>query len=352
VAPSDYRGHYYPKREIPYDFIVRADHTRPLRIFHQGQVFGLFQLVDALLGRRPQIEDYGLSAGEISLHIGVPTGSDELVEALKELKEDLKWQKWQRHSLLVQELLANKPWKCNIVLIPDSLCEVMGNSLELEHLLFKAQMSQMSQVIDEMNERTFIRNRITKPTDRKEQYHEQISYLLGIVRGQIPAMVPWQRSKVPLPLAELRDAIMMHTCKRPTARNTDQRYYPYIMVPRLLDPGEKGYFSCKWNVGPVTPMLFASDQMKAIVTILSECLPDIFSHQDTADMFKPFLHSERSSISAVFRKKCIDLDEADFIPPGTTIDCAGLPSRRKLGLTLRKGGFLNSGFVVTRPTWL
>ena len=226
--------------------------------------------------------------------------------------------------------------------------------MEVQNLLFKAQMSQMAQVIDEMNEQAFIRNRITKLNDayeyEKEQYHEQISYLLGIVRGQIPAMVPWQRSKDPLPLTDVINAIMEHTYRRPTRRGTDTRYYPFIMVPRLLAPGEKGYFSCKWNMGPVTPLCAAPFQMKALDIILNSCVPQIFPSQNTKGLFMPFLTSERCSISAPVRRRCVSLDVSDFIPPNVaTPDDNG---KKNLKLVFREEGFLNSGFVITRPTWL
>lgn len=354
VRPQRERGHYIPPR-VPYEELQNsAGHTRPLRILQQGQLFGLFQLVDAWRGRKPVIEGYSLSAGEVSIYIGLPIKSKELREALYPLNDDLRWQPFQRHSLLIRELLLSDSWRCTIVLIPDSLCEEARKSPIAANLIYETHISQMSQDKDDMNESNYLRK--LSLTDA-ERYHEQIAYLLGIVRGQIPAMVPWRRAQTGLPLQETVDLLADHCRKRPTNKSLDARYFPYIMVPKLLSPGEHGYFSCWWNVGPIAPSTEPFKQVKALFSILSDqkCIPKLFL-APAQDLFEPYIHSKRRKKNAKTQSQLKSIDSADFMqiaePAKDLSNSSSSKSEEKpkvIPLTLWLGGFLNSGFVVKRP---
>jgi hypothetical protein len=192
----------------------------------------------------------------------------------------------------------------------------------------------MSQVKDDMNERGYLRK--LDGMTQAELYHEQIGYLLGIVRGEIPAMVPWQKSAPQLPL----DPIVEHLCDYLQDKK-DGKYYPFIMVPRLLEKGQQGFFSCKWNVGPTVCKEFAPRQTQHIFELMKRCVPDLFPTHQAEELVKPFLSSNRIKGLEEFVKDCAEVSDSEFIP---------LQHNSKLKLW--RGNFLNSGFVITRPKWL
>lgn len=342
------RCHVDSQNKPSKESLEAAGHTRPARMLQQGQLFGLFQLVDAWRGRNPEIEEYSLAAGEVSIYIGVPMKSTELRRALRSLKPDLRWQSYQAHSLLIQELLRSDPWRCTIVLIPDYLCEKARQSPILKNLIYEAHISQMTQDKDDMNERPYLRE-INQTAALA--YHEQIAYLLGIARGQIPAMVPWQRAETGLPLQPIIDQLTHHFSKRPTKKRVEATYCPYIVVPKLLAPGERGYFSCRWNMGPLAPRVTAFKQVDDMFYLLKEAEHKLFP-SSMGDMFVPYVNSERLKDEVKVQVPCSPVDEADFVcgvgRAKENSKASGTNSKER-PLSLWPGGFLNAGFVIKRP---
>jgi hypothetical protein len=377
VELSTQRGHYVPDKANISDLSPCADHTRPLRIFQRGQLVGLFQLVDSLVKRPVGCEDYSLSAGEISLYIGTPIQSKQCKDHLsKVFFKRVSWDDCHRHSLLVKQLLDPQEWKCSIVLIPDNLCALTSNSLALENLIFRVQIAQMSQVQDEMNEQSAI-DQLNRRSST-ELLYEQTSHLLGIVRGKIPALVPWQPNTSSLPLQRMIDALYEYNLLKPsekkvTESNTKiyESYYPYIMVPRLLQQGETGYFSCKWNIGPVT---YSDSRIntESLFYFLKKCVEGddevnkkrgiyegIFKYTrkellDVKEIFKPFVRGRNSSRTPTLQAERVEINEAEFIPSIRPVemrfkkDHPGATPKTSLWTE----GFLDCGFVITRPKWL
>lgn len=350
VLPQQERGHFIPPKMPFMDLQKSAGHTRPLRVFQRGELFGLFQLVDAWRGRSPIIEDYSLSAGEMSIYVGVPMHSKEVRSALSSLNDNLHWQRYQRHSLLIKELLKNASWKCTIVLIPDSLCQEIYKSPEAKNLIYETHIVQMSQDKDDMNERNYLRD---LPVNDAERYHEQIAYLLGIVRGQIPAMVPWQKAATELPLRPLIELLADHFRKRPTNKSVESRYFPYILVPKLLRSGEHGYFSCWWNLGPIVPREEPFEQVTNIFSILSDerCVPKLFS-LPAENVFQRYSNGKRRNKNNSVQGLWKSIDIEDFIPVAELKkDMSSGPSTKpdESAVTPWPGGFLSAGFKITRP---
>ena len=162
------RGHYYEECFDNEKESAISSHTRPLHILRQGQLFGLYQFADNLLKQKSLFEEYSLSAGEISLYLGIPHTSSDLLNMLKRFMPGFAWKNHHRPSLIVQHYIRNlaRPiWKCEVILIPDFVIENLSYRAKL--FLDRAYMSQIFQELEELRCAKSIRN---AGASKKEKY--------------------------------------------------------------------------------------------------------------------------------------------------------------------------------------
>jgi hypothetical protein len=368
--PDEYRGHtVYRGYKLP-----RGEkshhHPRPSRVFQRGEMIGLFQLVEAMIDQPPQVAAYSLAAGEVSVYVGMPLTSREAGKTLAQFKAKLsksaralEWRYWHPYERLFQELIPEGSWACSIVVLPDSLCEAVRNIPTVQNHLLLTYAKQIHQTQVELGEQGLVRS-LAK--SHAMEYSEQISYLLGIARGNVPALVPWHRAKPKLPVDPIVSHLWDHSLRR-----LPNPYYPFVMVPRHLQVGELGYVSCRWNTGPVAPALDAPAYTFELYEILSAYFRELFADRldrHIADVFVPFVHADNlgDDHRPFLDRECKPLDESDFIMEASS---SGKPAPRKAArpqqvypekssmpdqgsrLWLRRG-FLNAGFMIRRVPWL
>jgi hypothetical protein len=235
-------------------FIQYSDRTAPLRIMQPGEVFGVFEVLDLILGETGVEPIWSLSAGARSVHIIAPVGNRGLPQWLRtRIGRQITWTKRDPHWQLVKES-TDSTWNTKILVLPKEAIEKIRKTDRLFRFLLETGWMQSralrNSMIDDAHLRGVIGTEISKePAPLGELYHyATLRHLLNLIKGTAPSFV----SASTLPQSSGPFDEFCRVLGDVLEENTDFVYEPVIMQPFHVETGKRAYYSlrCPSMPGP------------------------------------------------------------------------------------------------------
>jgi len=244
--------------------------TVPLRILEPGELFGVFETIDYLLGTTQLPAQYSLSAGARSVWVIAPLGDCRLPRALGEVAgTDVDWDKSDSHwSLVKKSTVKASQWKVSAVVFTEAFVSLLkqkdGSDSTFRQMILETGWKQSSSLRHSAAKNAQLRawfldgpaKTIPMPFGELYQF-ATICHLLSIAEGDFPAFQPVGISKQELgpfePFERFLDAASATIRSRVT---NSPRYYPVIMQPGHLSKHHpSGYYSfrCPTLLGAEPP---------------------------------------------------------------------------------------------------
>jgi hypothetical protein len=283
----------------------RHGKTVPLRILDSGELFGVFETLDYILGATQQPPQYSVSAGARSVWVLAPLGDNRLPRLLRETAGvDVDWDKNESHWSLIQKVAKeHSKWKVSTIIFAEPFIRLLkssqGGDFTLRQMILEAGWKQSSALRHSAAKNAQLRawfldgpaKTIPMPFGELYQF-ATICHLLSIAEGDYPAYQALGISKQALgPFTAfeglLNEALSALKIKVPSA----PRYYPIVMQPgHLTDTHSTGYYSFR------CPSLLGSN------------IPDIANFSDTPGPISKTIQSLCESKSGF----SIDLQKTHF----------------------------------------
>ena len=226
----------------------------PLRLLGQGEMFGVFELLDCILSSRSIRPPWSVSAGSRSVWIVAPMGDERMHNSIKR-KTGVRWAERSSPHWQLVRALGGSNWHTKVLMFPDLILKAVAGSPALRRLLLEAGWKQSTNLrhipySDANLQTSFLRQYIKTPLGELYQY-TTIRHILDIATGSVPAFQPAARAKIPGgPFLEVEAAL--HEMLRGIAKD----YQPVVLQPgHLSEEGDVGYYSfrCPSVPGPKLP---------------------------------------------------------------------------------------------------
>jgi hypothetical protein len=225
----------------------------PLRLLAEGEMFGVFELLDSILDTRSMPPPWSISAGARSIWIVAPMG-DERIHNWIRRKTGVRWVERSPHWKLVEALDGCK-WQVGVLIFPDWIVKAVASSMSLRRLLLETGWRQSSNLRhsslnDAALQKDFLKQNIKAPLGELYQY-ATIRHLLDIATGVAPAFQPATQARIMAgPFVDVE--VILHGVLKGISRD----YHPVVLQPgHLLEEGDVGYYSfrCPSVPGPRLP---------------------------------------------------------------------------------------------------
>lgn len=240
--------------EVFIDYSGVEERTAPLRIMQPGEVFGVFEVLDFILGEGVVEPIWSLSAGARSIHIIAPLGNRSLPQWLRtRLGRQIIWTKKSPHWQLVKET-TDSGWQTRMVVLPREVIQKIRKTDRLFEFLLETGWTQSrslrNSMVDDAHLRGIVGSEVAKePAPLGELYHyATLRHLLSLSKGSAPCFV----SASTIPAASGPFDQFCSVLGNALADNTDFAYEPVIMQPSHVGSGSKAYYSlrCPSMPGP------------------------------------------------------------------------------------------------------
>jgi hypothetical protein len=294
--------------------------TVPLRILDPGEMFGVWETLDYLIGAKYPAPHYSLSAGARSVWILAPLGDVRLPRLLNEVAgSDVDWERNESHWSLIQSATKKaSQWKLSIIVFAEAFIRLLKDKRDSEstfrRIVLEAGWKQSSALRHTAVKNAQLRawflggpaKSIPLPFGELYQF-ATICHLLSIAEGDYPAYQSIGISKQELGPFEtferlLDEALAALKVKAPSA----PRYYPVIMQPgHLTKQHSTGYYSFR------CPSLLGAD------------VPEIANFSDTPGPISKTIQSLYESKSGY----SIDLEKTCFYSQAGRFDLKRPDSR-------------------------
>ena len=228
--------------------------TVPLRMIHEGELFGVFESLDRLAGDKWERPFWNVSSGARSAWILAPTSDQRLGKRLaKALGRRPKWNGDQCDWRLIQELMLVSPpipWETEVLFLGGTVLEMLRKPAGGAGRLFETVLQtawQQSAALRRATaiEASFRQGYLEGPArNLKSAIGEMYLFamacqIFSISRGDAPAFEPAGSASVeygPFTKAEERFYPLL-------GEIFDDPYYPVLLQPVHLKPGRHGLFS-------------------------------------------------------------------------------------------------------------
>lgn len=291
----------------------------PSKLYGSGTFFGLWELFDC--GTINTKGLWSVSAGARSLFM-LPKISDSI--AHERLRRDYDVREHAPHSLLEQQAIfqeianyCDSDWRCEVLFFSRKWIDFDNNnlnSLQLQNYWLRTVWDQSSNCRRLMNYNVsweiFSREVSRKHLKIRPYITNTIKHLVSISEGSFPAFVPVENDIV-APIDEIVTAYL----------NTYllKNYYPILMRPKHLGPGETGYYSFYFPT--LLEMAPRSKISGSVISDLKELkrLIELFMLSTGINFKLEFYHTERDKLNEIQHSSAIpiadkrfDIDKFDF----------------------------------------
>ena len=291
----------------------------PLRIMSRGEPFGVFEVLDRLLGTADARPPWSVSSGSRSVVIVAPIGDRRLPRAFS---TPVEWTKNDTHWRLVQEVNQwEQAWCTEVVFFPSAFLHKLSERKKHNDKLFTLLLRvgwQQSSTLRHGSSREAELRRVYLDGPAKSvagqmpelQQFATVQHLFEIADGSFPGFVPCHDSNCSLgPFMKfsehLKNALSAIAGKTKTSDNGT--YRPLILHPRHLQkPGDFAYYSFRRptvasaaNESAIRNFSELPYEIKRCVDMLAKQLP----HRGCIDLERTryFAQSGRFDIAAAVK---------------------------------------------------
>ena len=224
----------------------------PLRLINPGELFGVFEVLDHLIGTPAIKPSWSVSSGSRSVWVVAPLGNSDLTDELSTTAgADVTWdaQDDPQWKLIQQCALANKSdWYTEVLVFPKALLQSVDRSSPFFSELLSTGWKQSSTLRHSSLDDTDLRDAVNRAMRKSalpggEMHHyNAVRHFLSIMGGAMPAYQSCHVLDQPAGPFEvfctlLKDALL--------AMDRSRKYHPLVMQPRHLTAGEVGFYSCR-----------------------------------------------------------------------------------------------------------
>ncbi|HTX40329.1 MAG TPA: hypothetical protein VMD25_00775 [Acidobacteriaceae bacterium] len=236
----------------------RQGKTVPLRVLAAGEMFGVFETLDYLLGSKLDPPSYSVSAGARSVWVLAPLGDVRLTKLIgEETGTDLEWDRNESHWSLIQAATRNSAkWKTSVVVFSESFVRLLKESESaasaFRQLLLETGWQQSAALRHTAGKNAFLRAWYldgparTLPMPLGELYQfATICHLLSIAEGDYPAYQSIGAGEHVLGPFEIFEKILGNAlCALRAKVPQASTYYPVVLQPAHLNVNcPAGYYS-------------------------------------------------------------------------------------------------------------
>jgi hypothetical protein len=235
----------YPRDENGFRFA-------PLRVINEGEIFGVFEVLDHLIGTPAIKPGWSVSSGSRSVWIVAPLGNMDLTNVLSNLAgADVNWdaEDEPQWKLIQQCAMAQKAdWQTEVIVFPKALFQSVDRSSDFFRELLSVGWKQSSTLRHSSLDDTDLREAVNRAMRKSalpggEMHHySAVRHFLNIINGAAPA---YQSSQVVDQPAGPFAAFCALLRKALSEMDRSRKYHPLIMQPRHLTAGEAGFYSCR-----------------------------------------------------------------------------------------------------------
>ncbi len=335
---------------VDHQWDAKTPRASPVRLLQKGEVFGVFETLDSLLGAPPRRPPWSVSAGSRSVWILAPLGKSDLTYQISKVTKErkIRWNENRPPWELIRSVTKTAtpqcrqfPWRTRILVIADELVQKIKRQDNLFNLLLEIGWDQSTAL-----RHSAIRNAefsadflsgsasVASPFGELYQYLT-LRHLVGISLGDAPAFRPaFGLDGAAGPFSDFVSVM------QDVMRRMNYAYRPIVMQPHhLVGPEDFGYYSfrCPSVLGPKPPRVPNYSKIPASIKRALETLPDnhAIDHQKTYYFTKQGDELE-------------DLISTIALPPADFIN-NGKPANQDLSETIYlSSAFLVSGMRLTR----
>jgi hypothetical protein len=224
----------------------------PLRVINPGELFGVFEVLDHLIGTPAIKPSWSVSSGSRSVWIVAPLGNMDQTDELSNLAgADVNWDaeddpQWK---LIQQCALAQKDeWHTEVVVFPRALFESIDRSSRFFSELLSTGWKQSSTLRHSSLDNTDLREAVNRAMRKSalpggEMHHyNAVRHFLNIITSAMPAYQSCHVIDQPAgPFTPFCDLLKKALLEMDRSR----KYHPLVMQPRHLAAGEAGFYSCR-----------------------------------------------------------------------------------------------------------
>ncbi|MGC4048409.1 MAG: hypothetical protein QM757_01670 [Paludibaculum sp.] len=254
----------------PWDF--NDGRLVPLRIIGQGEMFGVFETLDGILGTPSRKPVWDVAAGIRSVWVVAPLGNSALVGDLLTGRGRGAWDDHKPHWQLIQAVTGDQTkWRLSLLVFPRQLIEKLrsGGADRFVECLLRIGWTQSTGLRHVATEDAHLHEKVREASERLkapvgELYQfSTIKHWLNIVKGDLPAFQSVHKFSEPGgPFPEFLNTLSAALLRQ--QRSLRYQYKPILLRPGLLlDDGEAGYYSfrCPSLVGPRMPEVRTYSQL-------------------------------------------------------------------------------------------
>jgi hypothetical protein len=254
----------------PSDWDSKNPRHTPLRLIGKGELFGVFETLDLILGTSPERPPWEVSAGARSIWVLAPLGNSEMIKAFfsKLGHPRPAWRDEEPAWKLAQAVSHRKKegWYAKVVIFPRRVIDFLAKRRDgaLFRLIMETGWRQSSVLrhtaLQDANLHALIGG----------EFHQftTVRHWLNIVNGAAPAFCPyWQCPEPAGPFGQLESelAAVLDEWKFP--------YHPVILQPVLLDSSVPvGYYSVRCPSLPGNAALLSERTLSGVIDRLEDIL--------------------------------------------------------------------------------
>lgn len=289
--------------------------TVPLKILRAGNMFGVFETLDYLLGKNQPPPPWSVSAGGRSIWVLAPLKDKNLPEVVGEVAGvDLEWDRTASHCSLVQSTMGSKlSWKISIVILGQAFVRLLKEKHEsnalFRQLLLELGWEQSSALRHSALKNAQLRTWFLEGPAKTiamplgELYHfATICHLLSLAEGDYPAFQPAGKDSEGLGPFKSFEGILYDALSSLKGKQAP-KYYPVVLqAAHLSDDAPTGYYSLRCP------------------SLLGHTPPNVDNFSDTLSPILRTLHSLCEKLQPRFP---IDIQRTAFFAQAGKFDIAG-----------------------------
>lgn len=230
----------------------------PLRLIPPGELFGVFEALDALISSPSLKPSWSVSSGSRSVWILAPLEDNRLTKHLSsEIANETKskpfiaWEPDEHaHWQLIQECstVPQSEWNTDILIFPGDLVRSLKKTTRLFNELLSIGWRQSATLRHSSIEHPSIRDgvarvmkRISLPSGEMHHYNA-VLHFMNVLNGERPAYKSCHTLGKPagpfIPFCGLLQKALLRMGR-------GRQYQPIVMQPHHLGKGESGLYSCR-----------------------------------------------------------------------------------------------------------
>ncbi len=287
---------------LDYPWHFQDGRRTPLGVLGKGELYGVFEVLDLLLGIPQSAPLWNVSSGVRSVWVMAPLGNANVLRTL--LGDGRIWDDHSPHWQLVQAVTAKRTsWKTRIVLLPQVTDETLssGNGRVFFRNLLQVGWKQSAALrhvaVEDARLHERLKDQLRNANCQLGELYQfvTIKHWMNILKGDTPAFQPVHLFKEEGgPFSEFTDLLSNALFENSTKFNV--QYTPVLLRPGYLkEPGDAGYYSfrCPSLLGPKMPAVKTYSQLPSDFAVMIDKIKDEWARRLKPPTLKYFVQPPR-----------------------------------------------------------